>query len=201
MMPPTGDARHSMRAAMATSAGEGCGRGGLERLSDALPMGPHLAVIRRPARQSGWPIQRIGCPELLAQHASSGKALANAGVDPSQSATSKLTAPARSWRSIEVEALAEIYGQTLGGGLLPAGSVKTNIAISKAPPIAGLIKSCCVPAARNPSSPALSDAESEHLSREHPLRHPHEHTRWPQVRGRISGVSSFGFAALMRMSF
>ena len=121
---------------------EGCGIVVLKRLTDALRDGDQvLAMIRGGAVNQDGRSSGVTAPSGLAQRDVLRRALAASGVEPHE--VSYIEAHGTGTRlgdPIEVEALAEVYGQEAGAPVY-LGSAKTNIGHPEAAAgIAGLIK-------------------------------------------------------------
>jgi acyl transferase domain-containing protein/NADPH:quinone reductase-like Zn-dependent oxidoreductase/acyl carrier protein len=180
--------------------GEGCGVIVLKRLSDALADGDRiLALIRGSAVNQDGRSTVLTAPNGLAQQAVIRQALDNAQLSPSQITYIEAHGTGTSLGDpIEVEALAEVYGQDRSDVALSVAlaSVKTNIGhLEAAAGIAGLIKVIlCLHHEAIP--PQLHFTQiNPHISLTNtPFFIPTETRAWPSLpQRRCAGVSSFGF--------
>jgi acyl transferase domain-containing protein len=180
--------------------GEGCGVIVLKRLSSALADGDNiLALIRGSAINHDGASNGLTAPNGVAQEAVVRKALANAGVQPSEIQYVETHGTGTSLGDpIEVLAL----GKVLGAGRtneqpLNIGSVKTNFGhLESAAGIASLMK--VVLSLQNQQIPPhlhLHDPNPYIPWQKLPLQVPQQLTSWEAREGtRLAGVSSFGMS-------
>jgi acyl transferase domain-containing protein/acyl carrier protein len=194
-MAPDGRCKTFDSSANGFVRGEGCGVVVLKRLSDALADGDLiLAIIRGTAVNQDGRSAGITAPNGLAQQAVIRQALKNALVTPAQVSYIEAHGTGTSLGDpIEIEALAEVYGQSRE---CLVGSVKTNIGhLEAAAGVAGLIK--VVLAMRHRLIPPhLHFKElNPHISPANmPFVIPAKLRPWPALADRLlAGVSSFGF--------
>ncbi len=179
--------------------GEGCGVIVLKRLSDALADSDRiLALIRGSAVNQDGRSTVLTAPNGLAQQAVIRQALDHARLSPSQITYIEAHGTGTSLGDpIEVEALAEVYGQNRSDAAPVAlASVKTNIGhLEAAAGMAGLIKVIlCLQHEAIP--PHLHFAQlNPHISLSNtPFFIPTKTCAWPSTaQRRCAGVSSFGF--------
>lgn len=179
--------------------GEGCGLVVLKRLSDALQDGdPIQAVIGGSAVNQSGRSNGLTAPSRVAQIAVVRRALAQAGVPPTQVGYIEAHGTGTALGDpIEIQGLAEVLGNDARAAPCAVGSVKTNIGhLEAAAGIAGLIKTVLMvrhgeivphlhlqtlnPRLRKSGLPLVVRTE----------RGPWQGTG---VFGRVAGVSSFGF--------
>jgi acyl transferase domain-containing protein/acyl carrier protein len=179
--------------------GEGCGVVVLKRLADALADGDNvLALIRGSAVNQDGRTNVLTAPNGLAQQAVIRRALASAGVSPSQISYVEAHGTGTSLGDpIEVEALTEILGQPLPENVpCLLGSVKANVGhLEAAAGIAGLIKVVlCMQHQAVPPQVHFKRLNS-HISLEATrFLIPTQLHPWPSgEEPRLAGVSSFGF--------
>ena len=182
------------------SRGEGCGVVVLKRLADALAnRDTILGVIRGSAINQDGPSGGLTVPNGASQQQVIRRALDAAGVTPAAVSYVEAHGTGTSLGDpIEVEALAQVYGQGRAPGEpLLIGSVKTNIGhLEPAAGMAGLIK-------------ILLAFKHGELPRHLHFRNPTPHIPWKDVpvkvasdavawprdaRARIAGLSAFGFS-------
>lgn len=179
--------------------GEGCGVVVLERLDDALRRGDAVrATILGSAMNQDGPSAGLTVPNGPAQEAVIRRALAEAGVEPGDVGCVEAHGTGTSLGDpLEMNALAAVFGP----GRDPArpllvGSVKTNVGhLEAAAGMAGLFK-------------AVLQIENREVAPHLHLREPSPHIPWDAIpiavpaapmphpssaRGRIAGLSSFGF--------
>jgi acyl transferase domain-containing protein len=143
ILSPDGRCKTFDRAANGFVRGEGCGVLVLKRLGDALTARDQvLAVIRGIAVNQDGRTNGISAPNGLSQQRVLRRALQNALLEPSRvtfvetHGTATLVGD-----TIEVEALAEVYGRPSATGPCYLGAVKTNIGhLEGAAGAAGVIK-------------------------------------------------------------
>jgi acyl transferase domain-containing protein/acyl carrier protein len=197
LLSPDGRCKTFDRGANGFVRGEGCGLLVLRRLADALAANdPVLAVIRGIAVNQDGRTNGISAPNGLSQQRVIRRALRNALLEPSRvtfvetHGTGTVVGD-----TIEVEALAKVYGQTSAAGPCYLGAVKTNVGhLEGAAGVAGVIKMVlclqngCIP-------PNLHFRElNPHLALEPTrFRLPLEAQPWVARDGpRHGAVSSFG---------
>jgi len=182
------------------SRGEGCGVVVLKRLADAVASRDTiLGVIRGSAINQDGPSGGLTVPNGASQQQVIRRALDAAGVAPAAVSYVEAHGTGTSLGDpIEVEALAQVYGQGRAPGEpLLVGSVKTNIGhLEPAAGMAGLIK-------------ILLAFKHGELPRHLHFRNPNPHIPWKDVpvkvasdavawprdgRARIAGLSAFGFS-------
>jgi acyl transferase domain-containing protein/acyl carrier protein len=198
LLSPDGRCKTFDRGANGFVRGEGCGLLVLKRLADALAANdPVLAVIRGIAVNQDGRTNGISAPNGLSQQRVIRRALQNALLEPSRvtfietHGTGTLVGD-----TIEVEALAEVYGAPSADGPCYLGAVKTNFGhLEGAAGAAGVIKMVlCLRHGRIP--PNLNFREiNPHLTLEPTrFRLPLEVQPWAAiVEGpRRGAVSSFG---------
>ena len=199
MMAPDGRCKTFDASADGFVRGEGCGLIVLKRLSDAVADGdPILALIRGSAVNQDGSTNGITAPNGLAQQAVVRQALEDARVAPHAISYVETHGTGTALGDpIEVEALAEVIGQTAADAVpCVLGAVKTNIGhLEAAAGIAGIIKT--VLALRHGHIPPnLHFNElNPHISLDGTrFTLPTEEQPWPEgVERRYAGVSSFGF--------
>ncbi|MBF6618108.1 MAG: aminotransferase class III-fold pyridoxal phosphate-dependent enzyme [Candidimonas sp.] len=197
MLSPTGACKTFDAAADGYVRGEGGGFVVLKRLSDALRDGDHVrAIVRGMAVNHDGRASSLTAPNASAQTALIRKALHDARLQPADVQVVECHGTGTPLGDpIEVQALADAYGQDRNAALL-LGSVKTNIGhLEAAAGIAGMIK-------------AILALESGKLA---PTLHQHEPNPriawdrlpvqvvtaarpWPQGGPARAAVSSFGFS-------
>ncbi|NVJ10209.1 SDR family NAD(P)-dependent oxidoreductase [Myxococcus sp. AM001] len=199
---PTGRCRTFDAAADGYVRGEGCGVVVLKRLSDALAdKDPVLAILRGGAVNHDGPSGGLTVPSGPAQEAVIRRALANAGVEPSQvdyveahGTGTPLGDP------IEVRALEKVFAPGRESSRpLNLGSIKTNVGhLEAAAGIAGLMKVVLmlqhreIPPHLHLSRPTTAVAWSEL-----PITIPTQRLPWDKASGRrVAGVSSFGLSGI-----
>jgi acyl transferase domain-containing protein/acyl carrier protein len=197
LLSPDGRCKTFDRGANGFVRGEGCGLLVLKRLADALAANdPVLAVIRGIAVNQDGRTNGISAPNGLSQQRVIRRALQNALLEPSRvtfietHGTGTVVGD-----TIEVEALAEVYGQSSPEGPCYLGAVKTNLGhLEGAAGAAGVIKMVlclrhgCIP-------PNLHFREiNPHIALEATrLRLPLTVQPWSVTEGsRYGAVSSFG---------
>jgi acyl transferase domain-containing protein/acyl carrier protein len=197
ILSPDGRCKTFDRGANGFVRGEGCGVLVLRRLADALAANdPVLAVIRGTAVNQDGRTNGISAPNGLSQQRVIRRALQNALLDPSRvtfvetHGTGTLVGD-----TIEVEALAEVYGRPSADGPCYLGAVKTNLGhLEGAAGAAGVIK--MVLCLRHGSIPPnLHFREiNPHITLEPTrFRLPLEVQPWSAKEGpRCGAVSSFG---------
>jgi acyl transferase domain-containing protein len=200
MLAPDGRSKTFDASANGYSRGEGCGVVILKRLSDAVANGDTvLGLIRGTAVNQDGPSGGLTVPNGASQRKVIHRALANAGIRPGEVAYVEAHGTGTSLGDpIEVEALAEVYGQERGrSNPLRIGSVKTNIGhLEPAAGMAGLIK-------------ILLAFQNERVPRHLHFDNPNPHIPWSDLpvmvvdrpfewpraeRRRIAAVSAFGFS-------
>jgi myxalamid-type polyketide synthase MxaB len=197
LLSPEGSCKTFDRAADGFVRGEGCGLLVLKRLADALKANDQvLAVIRGIAVNQDGRTNGISAPNGLSQQRVIRRALDNALLDPARvtfvetHGTGTVVGD-----TIEVEALAEVYGRPSSDGPCYLGAVKTNIGhLEGAAGAAGVIKMVlCLQHGQIP--PNLNFAElNPHIAMA-PTRFqlPLKMQPWSVAPGpRYGAVSSFG---------
>jgi epothilone polyketide synthase D len=197
---PTGRCRTFDAAADGYVRSEGCGVLVLVRLSDALRAGrPILAVIRGSAVNQDGRSNGFTAPNGPAQQAVIQRALAQAGVLPSQVGYVEAHGTGTALGDpIELQAL----GAALGPGRAPdrpvvVGALKSNLGHAEAAAgVAGVIKAILTLQHRTIAPNLHFQAPSPHIPWSTlPLRVPTAMTAWPDELGpRIAGVSAFGIS-------
>ncbi|MCP3063708.1 type I polyketide synthase [Myxococcus sp. K38C18041901] len=199
---PTGRCRTFDAAADGYVRGEGCGVVVLKRLSDALAdKDPVLAVIRGGAVNHDGPSGGLTVPSGPAQEAVIRRALANAGVEPSQvdyveahGTGTPLGDP------IEVRALQKVFAAGRESSRpLGLGSIKTNVGhLEAAAGIAGLMKVVLMLQHREiPPHLHLERPTTAIPWSELPIAIPTRLRPWDKASGRrVAGVSSFGLSGI-----
>lgn len=180
--------------------GEGCGFVVLKRLADAQADGDNiLGVIRGTALNQDGRGTRLSASNATAQQAVVKKALADAGVDPSQISYIEMHGTGTPIGDpIEVEALTASVGMPRpDGDRCGLGSVKANVGhLEAAAGVAGLMKAVlCMQHNMIPKQLHLKQLNpSIHLEGT-PFYVPTENIEWPagDVK-RYAGISSFGLS-------
>jgi acyl transferase domain-containing protein/acyl carrier protein len=197
LLSPDGHCKTFDRGANGFVRGEGCGLLVLKRLADALAANdPVLAVIRGVAVNQDGRTNGISAPNGLSQQRVIRRALHNALLEPSRVAFVETHGTGTAvGDTIEVEALAEVYGAPSAEGPCYLGAVKTNLGhLEGAAGAAGVIKMVlclrhgCIP-------PNLHFREiNPHIALEPTrFRLPLEAQPWAGKEGpRRGAVSSFG---------
>jgi acyl transferase domain-containing protein len=197
LLSPDGRCKTFDRGANGFVRGEGCGLLVLKRLADALVANdPVLAVIRGIAINQDGRTNGISAPSGLSQQRVLRRALHNALLEPSRvtfvetHGTGTVVGD-----TIEVEALAEVYGAPSATGPCYLGAVKTNVGhLEGAAGAAGVIKMVlCLRHGRIPPNLHFRDS-NPHLALERTrFRLPLEVQPWTATDGpRRGAVSSFG---------
>nr|WP_239470693.1 type I polyketide synthase [Archangium violaceum] len=199
---PTGRCKTFDAAADGYVRGEGCGVVVLKRLSDAIADGdPVLAVIRGGAVNHDGPSGGLTVPSGPAQEAVIRRALASAGVEPSQVGYVEAHGTGTPLGDpIEVRALQRVFepGRSRNQPLT-LGSVKTNVGhLEAAAGIAGLIKVVLMLQHREiPPHLHLTKPTSAIPWGELPLTVPTQLRSWADAPGkRVAGISSFGLSGI-----
>lgn len=198
MLSPSGQCKTFDASADGFVRGEGCGMLVLKRLSDAVANGDSiLAVIRGSAVGQDGASGGLTVPNASAQQDVIQRALADAGVEPSQVDYIEAHGTGTSLGDpIEVRALGAVFaGQRETNRPLLMGSVKTNIGhLESASGVAGLMK--VVLSLKHGLLPAhlhLREVNSAIDLDAIPAKIPVMATPWPAAdRPRLAGVSSFG---------
>ncbi|PSB03927.1 type I polyketide synthase [Merismopedia glauca] len=180
--------------------GEGCGVIVLKRLSSALADGDNiLATIRGSAINHDGASNGLTAPNGVAQEAVIRKALANAGVQPSEIQYVETHGTGTSLGDpIEVLALGKVLSEARTTEQpLTIGSVKTNFGhLESAAGMASLMK--VVLSLQNQQIPPhlhLKDPNPYIPWQKFPLLVPQKLTPWSAKEGtRLAGVSSFGMS-------
>ncbi len=198
MLSPTGSCKTFDANADGYIRSEGCGMIVLKRLSDAVKDGDNIiAVIKGSAVNQDGKSNGITAPNKLAQAKAIREALEDAGLTPDEidyveaHGTGTILGD-----PIEVQGLAEVFGNRAKDKTLYIGSVKTNIGHSEsAAGIAGIIKTALslhhgvIPAHINFTK------INPHIPIETlPFEIPTETVPWNSSNAkRRAGVSSYGF--------
>lgn len=198
MMAPDGRCKTFDASADGYVRGEGCGVVVLKRLSDAVADGDTIyAVLRGSAVNHDGRSNGITAPNGLAQQDVIRRALADAGVKPSEVGYVEAHGTGTALGDpIEVEALKAVLLDGRGGNQpCLIGSVKTNIGhLEAAAGVAGLIKAALVlKHGLVPRTLHLTTVNPLIELDGTPLRIVREAEVWPPTAKRIAGVSSFGF--------
>jgi acyl transferase domain-containing protein/acyl carrier protein len=200
MLSPDGRCKTFDARANGIVLGEGCGILVMKRLSDAIAdRDPIVATIRGTAVNQDGKSAGITAPNPGAQRAVIRKALAEAGISPSDVGYIEAHGTGTSLGDpIELEALSEVYGEGRGpAGPCFVGSMKTNMGhLEAAAGVAGLIKAALV-LKRKEIPPHLHfKALNPNVSLDPAaIAVPTERTPWPSgARPRRAAVSSFGFS-------
>ena len=187
-------------AADGFSRGEGCGVLVLKRLSDAVAENDRIhGVIRGSAVNQDGRSSGLTVPNGPSQQAVIKKAIANAGIEPSQIQYIEAHGTGtNSGDPIEVQALAAVFEKEKSKeDPLLIGSVKTNIGhLETAAGVVGLIK-LVLSIQHNKIPPHLHFVcPNPHIPWETiPVVVPADGCPWPNTAlSRIAGVSSFGFS-------
>ncbi|WP_225409379.1 type I polyketide synthase [Stigmatella hybrida] len=182
--------------------GEGCGVVVLKRLSEAIADGdPVLAVIRGGAVNHDGPSGGLTVPSGPAQEAVIRRALASAGVEPSQVSYVEAHGTATPLGDpIEIRALQRVFeeGRTQAQALT-IGSVKTNVGhLEAAAGIAGLIKVVLMLQHREiPPHLHLTKPTPAIPWNQLPITIPTKLQSWAGGSGqRVAGISSFGLSGI-----
>jgi acyl transferase domain-containing protein/acyl carrier protein len=200
MLSPDGRCKAFDASANGFVRGEGCGVVVLKRLSDAEADGDNiLALIRGSAVNQDGRSTALTAPNGIAQQKVIRKALARAGLKPSQVDYIEAHGTGTALGDpIEMGALGAVFSESRPADRpLVVGSVKTNIGhLEGAAGIAGLIKTVLA-LDRREIPPSLHFRHpSPHIPwDELPVAIPREPRKWPSGdRERYAGVSSFGFS-------
>ncbi len=176
---------------------EGCGVVVLKKLSRALEDNDRIwGIIRGSAVNQDGASSGLTVPNGLAQRKLLHSALRNAGVRSDQVSYIEAHGTGTSLGDpIEIEALAEVYGNREENSLF-VGSVKTNLGhLESAAGIAGIIKTTLALYYQQIPSHLHFENPSPHIDWEQAksIKVPTENTSWPQKRC-LAAVSSFGFS-------
>jgi acyl transferase domain-containing protein/SAM-dependent methyltransferase/acyl carrier protein len=199
---PTGRCKTFDASADGYVRGEGCGVVILKRLSDALADGdPVLAVIRGGAVNHDGPSGGLTVPSGPAQEAVIRRALASAGVEPTQVGYLEAHGTGTPLGDpIEVRALQKVFEPGRDRSQpLALGSVKTNVGhLEAAAGIAGLIKVVLMLQHREiPPHLHLAKPTTAIPWNELPLAIPTRLQSWEAGAGkRVAGISSFGLSGI-----
>ena len=200
MLAPDGRCKTFDAAADGYVRGEGCGMVLLKRLSDAIADGDRiLATIQGSAVNQDGRSGGITAPNGLAQQAVIREALEAADLQPGDIDYVEAHGTGTPLGdSIEVGALSAVFGASRDKrSPLHIGSVKTNIGHAEGGAgIAGLMKVVlALQSGQIPPNLHLKKLNSYIPWDELPLHVPTRLTSWPSgERGRVGGVSSFGFS-------
>nr|WP_255676094.1 non-ribosomal peptide synthetase/type I polyketide synthase [Pusillimonas sp. MFBS29] len=177
--------------------GEGAGFVVLKRLSDALRDGDRVrAVIRGGAVNHDGHASSLTAPNASAQAALIRAALADAGLAPPDVQVVECHGTGTPLGDpIEVQALAEVYGEGRRDPLL-LGAVKTNLGhLEAAAGIAGLIKLVLALEAGKLAPTLHQSQPNPRIAWDSlPVRVIARAQDWPAAPVRLAGVSSFGFS-------
>ncbi|MDC0707022.1 type I polyketide synthase [Stigmatella sp. ncwal1] len=199
---PNGRCKTFDAAADGYVRGEGCGVVVLKRLSDAIADGdPVLAVIRGGAVNHDGPSGGLTVPSGPAQEAVIRRALASAGVEPSQVSYVEAHGTATPLGDpIEIRALQRVFEEGRPQAQpLTIGSVKTNVGhLEAAAGIAGLIKVVLMLQHREiPPHLHLTKPTPAIPWNQLPIAIPTQLQSWAGGSGqRVAGVSSFGLSGI-----
>ena len=199
MLSPDGRCKAFDESADGFSRSDGCGVVALKRLDDAQADGdPILAVVRGTAINQDGKTSGITVPNGLAQEQVIQRALADAGVEPSEVEYIEAHGTGTSLGDpIEVEALAAAYGPGRSHDApLRIGSVKSNIGHAEtAAGVAGFIKAAlCLKYRSLPASLHIKTLNPMVDWDAVPVRPVTKLENWNSTRERrLAGVSSFGF--------
>jgi len=196
-MSPTGRCRAFDAAADGYVRAEGCGVLALARLSDAVAQKrPIVAVIRGSAINQDGRSNGLTAPNGLAQQAVVREALESAGVSPREVGYVEAHGTGTPLGDpIELRALGAVIGEARSDDdPLVVGSIKSNFGHAEgAAGVAGLIKAAlCLRHGRIPKTLHVSEPNPRVSWDELRVRVAEEPTELP--RGRVAGVSSFGFS-------
>jgi acyl transferase domain-containing protein len=182
--------------------GEGCGVVVLKRLSEAIADGdPVLAVIRGGAVNHDGPSGGLTVPSGPAQEAVIRRALASAGVEPSQVSYVEAHGTATPLGDpIEIRALQRVFEEGRPQAQpLSIGSVKTNVGhLEAAAGIAGLLKVVLMLQHREiPPHLHLTKPTPAVPWDQLPITIPTQLQPWAGGTGRrVAGISSFGLSGI-----
>ncbi len=176
--------------------GEGCAMVVLKRLSRAEADGdPILALVRSAAINHDGPSSGLTVPNGRAQTNLIRRALQAAGLHPSDISYVEAHGTGTPLGDpIEINALAEVYGEGRDAPLL-VGSVKANIGhLEEAAGLAGLIKVVLAMQHNElPPQPWCARLSSKIEWTRLPVAVPQRPTAWPSER-KLAGVSAFGMS-------
>jgi acyl transferase domain-containing protein/acyl carrier protein len=197
LLSPDGRCKTFDRSANGFVRGEGCGLLVLRRLADALAANdPVLAVVRGIAVNQDGRTNGISAPNGLSQQRVIRRALDNALLEPQRvtfveaHGTGTVVGD-----TIEVEALAEVYGAPCAEGACYLGAVKTNLGhLEGAAGVAGVIKMVfCLRYGYIPPNLHFREINPHIMLGPTRFRLPLEVQPWVRGEGpRCGAVSSFG---------
>jgi acyl transferase domain-containing protein len=197
ILSPDGRCRPFDQSAAGTVFGSGVGLVVLRRLDDALAAGDtiHAVILGSAVNNDGAAKLSYLAPSVDGQAAAIREALVVADVDPATVSFIECHGTGtKLGDAIEIAALRQAYGSSVGGGECVLGSVKANVGhLDTAAGVAGLIKTVLAMRHRTIPGTLHFRAPNEHVvAHAPPFAVRHEASRWDPPERMRAGVNSLG---------
>jgi acyl transferase domain-containing protein/NAD(P)-dependent dehydrogenase (short-subunit alcohol dehydrogenase family) len=197
ILSPDGHCRPFDKSAQGTVFGSGVGLVVLRRLDDALAAGDtiHAVILGSAVNNDGAAKLSYLAPSVDGQAAAIREALVVADVDPATVSFIECHGTGtKLGDAIEIAALRQAYGSSVGGGECVLGSVKSNIGhLDTAAGVAGLIKVILAMRHRTiPGTLHFREPNEHVIAHAPPFVVRNDASRWEQPERMRAGVNSLG---------